>query len=220
MNSKAHAVVDLVQENNKLREDNYKDKRDKAGMYLMISIVEFLMIVFLIWLVFFYFPKTKFAWTSNAGAVCAMTPIDQPNIHQAIAADFAKDAVLSLYTYDYINYRTQITDATNRWFTDDFRNAFMPMFADSKTLKAAIENTNIVSSQGDGPVQLVRVKGGKGEAFSWEFQVPFQVFYTVGKKPPRAENMVATVTVTRVTPSPHNPSGIAVSNVVADHRIR
>lgn len=215
------AVVDLVVENNELKDQNYQEKRDNTLRLVVIMVVEAIAIFFLIWLAFFHFPKTKFAWTSNAGAVCSVTPIDQPHIHHAVAADFAKEAVVSVYSYDYVNYRRHITDTANKYFTQEFRDAFMPMFAESKNLKSVVENTNIVSANTDGPVQLAKVGGPKGKPYSWVFQVPLQVFYTVGRKPSRPENLLATVTVVRVDPPTiPNPTGIAVSNIVIEPRLK
>jgi len=213
-------VVDLIKKNNILEEENYVIRRDNTLRLVTIMAAQGVAIVFLIWLAFFHFPKTKYAWTSNAGAVCSVTPIDQAHIDPSIAGDFAQQAVVSIYSYDYLNYRRHITDAANRYFTPEFKDAFMPMFSDSKNLKSVIENTNIVSANTDGPVQLYKKGGPKGEPYSWVFQVPLQVYYTVGRKPSRPENITAYVTVSRVDPSRINPSGIAVSNIVTEQRMK
>lgn len=206
-------VIDLVRENNELREENYQEKRDNSLRQLTFLVISLLVNGFLIWLAFFHFPKTKYVWTSNAAAVCAVTPISEPHLMPGVVADFAAQAAVSIYTYDYINYRRVVTAVSEKYFTPEFRDLYMPMFSESKLLQSVIDNTNIVSAQTAGPAQIAEKGRLHNGAFYWKVQVPLYVYYTVGKKPPRVDKILATVTVSRVDPSRMNPSGIAVSNV-------
>lgn len=206
--------VDLVMENRELEKEVYESKRDNTSRLVGIIIVSWIAIAFLVWLAFFYYPKKEFVWTSNAAAVCAVTPIGEPHIHPQVAVNFASEAAIGIYSYDYINYRRSITQTAEKYFTPEFRDQFMPVFADSANLKAVLENYYIVSAinPANKPPQIEKV-GTKGGAYFWDVQVPLKVYYASGRKV-NEENVLATVRVIRTDPSRINPTGIAVDNIV------
>lgn len=215
------SIVDLVLENESLEKENYETKRDYAGRMLALLIISWIGIAFLIWLTFFHFPKKEFAWTSNAGAVCDVTPIRDPHINQQIAAQFALEAAVSTYTYDYVNYRRSVTEMADRYFTTDFRNSYLSIFGDSAALRSVLENYYIVSAVNppNKPPQIKSVgrKGGTG-AYFWDVQVPLKVSYSAGRRT-NDENILATVRVIRVDPSRVNPTGIAVDSLQASQML-
>lgn len=213
MSKPGSTTVDLVTENQQLEEENYAIRRDGTGRLITILIVSVLANAFLIWLAFFHFPKKEFVWTSNAGAVCSVTPISEPHLHPQIIANFAQEAAIGIYSYDYVNYRRSITQTAERYFTPSFRDSFMPMFSDSANLKMVLDNYYIVSAinPANKPVQIARAGRKKG-AYFWEIQVPIKVYYASGRKV-KDENVLATVTVIRTDPSRVNPTGIAVDYI-------
>lgn len=213
--SEKETVVDLLADKNQLTEENYTLKRNHAGVLLTIIAVSWLGIAFLLWLAFIHFPQKQVAWTSNAGAVCNLTPIKEPHIHHQVAIDFAVEAAVMTQTYDYVNWRRQLTDTSNRYYTPDFRNSFMLAFPESRTLATVLNNLFIVSSTSipNKPAQLAAVgrKGATG-AYYWDIQVPLTVSYVSGRKI-NPEVVRADVRVIRVEPSRLNPRGIAVDNI-------
>lgn len=210
-------TVDLVVKNQELEEENYEIKRDNSIRLMGLLGLSWIGIAFLGWLAFFHFPKKEFVWTSNAGAVCNVTPISEPHINQQIVANFALEAAVSAYTYNYVNYRRAVTETADRYFTTDFRNSYIPAFADSAALKSVLENYFIVSAVNppNRPPQIKSVgrKGGTG-AYYWDIQVPLKVSYSSGRRT-SDENILATVRVIRVDPSRPNPTGIAVDSLQA-----
>lgn len=209
------SVVDLISENQQLVEDNYKGKRDQATKLLALLIISWIGIVFLVWLAFFHFPKKEFVWTSDAGAVCAAIPVSEPNVNQQLVAQFALEAAVSAYTYDYVNYRRSVTEMADKYFTADFRNSYFSAFADSTALKSVLDNYYIVSavSPPNKPPQIKDIgrKGATG-AYFWDVQVPLKVSYSSGRRT-SDENILATIRVIRVAPTKTNPTGIAVDSM-------
>ena len=214
---KALTTVDLVAENIEMEKENYVIKRDNTIRLMALLGLSWLGIAFLIWLAFFHFPKKEFVWTSNAGAVCNVIPISEPHIDQQIVVNFALDAAVSTYTYNYVNYRRAVTEVADRYFTTDFRNSYLPAFGDSAALKSVLENYFIVSAVNppNKPPQVKSVgrKAGTG-AYYWNVLVPLKVSYSSGRRT-NDENIVATVRVIRVDPSRPNPTGIAVDSLQA-----
>lgn len=210
-------TVDLVAENQVLEQENYEIKRDNTVRLMALLGLSWIGIAFLIWLAFFHFPKKEFVWTSNAGAVCNVTPISEPHINPQIVVNFALEAAVSTYTYNYVNYRRAVNETADRYFTSDFRDSYFPAFSDSGALKSVLENYFIVSAVNppNKPPQIKSVgrKSGTG-AYYWDVQVPLRVSYSSGRRS-SDESILATVRVIRVDPSRPNPTGIAVDSLQA-----
>lgn len=213
MSKGSETMVDLVMQNQDLERENYEIKRDQSMRLMGLLVMSWLGIGFLVWLAFFHFPKKEFAWTSNAGAVCNVTPIGEPHINPQIAVNFALEAAVSAYSYNYVDWKRQITDTASRYFTPDFRNSYMMTFPDSPALKAVIANYFIVSAVNppNKPPQIKAI-GRKGGAYYWDVQVPLKVSYTSGRKN-IDEPVLALIRVIRVDPSRPNPTGIAVDSL-------
>jgi intracellular multiplication protein IcmL len=179
---------------------------------LTVLVISIVMNIFLIWLSFFHFPQNKFIATSNAAAICNIATLDQPFINQQIAANFATEAVISIYTYDHVNFKRQLVDASDKYFEPKYRNEYMVAFGDSKNLRDVVDNFYTVSATTAGKAPIILRTGLKSGVFFWRVQVPIHVFYTVGKKS-LEERVLATVDVVRTEPSRFNPNGIAVDAI-------
>lgn len=216
--SKNKTPVDNVRRTEELEKEGYEMGKSNTLKMATILAVSMIMNVFLIWLGFFYFPRSDYVATSNAAAVCKITPLNEPHIHHQVVADFAVEAALQIYTYDHVNYRRQITTVTEKYFSPAFRDDFMKVFGDSANLKSVIENFYIVSSSTAGrPPQIIKA-GIKNGAYVWVVQVPINVYYISGRKN-QEEKILATVEVTRTDASRINPRAIAVSNIVTRQMI-
>lgn len=211
------AQSDLVKQNNDLLQEGFTAKLNNTFTLLSVIFGQFLVIGFLIWLTFFHFPISKFAPTTNAAAVCNIAPVDEPFIHQQVVADFAVDAAIGIYTYDHVNYMAQVKATTDKYFTPEYRDQFMVAFGDSDNLKAVKENFYIVSANKGGQPPMIFKAGKVKGVYTWKVQVPLVVSYISGRKAD-TDQIIATVDVIRVTPSPLNPRGIAVNGIQTAHK--
>lgn len=219
-NEKHLSNVDLVKKNGELEKENYEITKNGALKQNLFTGISVSANVFLVWLAFFHFPQESLVWTSNAGAVCQAAPINQPKVHQQLAANLAVEAAISIYSYDHLNWKKTISMVAERYFTSDFRDQFIPIFGDSANLKAVIQNYYIVTAtQIDGKPAQISKKGVRKGAYFWEIQVPLRVSYVAGRTS-EEEKVLATVTVMQVDPSRINPSGIAVDNIVTQQLIQ
>lgn len=205
----AAGAVDLVAQNRALEEMLYVQGRKGTVVMLTVLSISLVLNGFLVWLGFFHFPQNTFIATSNAAAVCNIAAIDKPFIHQQIVANFATDAVISIYTYDHVNFKRQLVDASDKYFEPKYRDEFMTAFGESKNLRDVVNNFYTVSATTAGKPPIILRSGTKHGAFFWRVQVPINVYYTVGKKT-LEEKVLATVDVIRTEPSRINPNGIAV----------
>ncbi|CAE6794247.1 hypothetical protein R70006_04995 [Paraburkholderia domus] len=206
-------VVDLVVDNEELREKSKKSETRHSINYLAIIGGEAGVIVFLLWLTFGHFPQTAYVATQNAAAICSFVPIDRPNISEADVKDFAKTAVVSTYSTDYANYRRDINAAADRFMLPQFRDPFVQIMQSSDFLKDVVTNQFIVTatSTANQPPVVVR-KGVLSGAYAWKVQVPLTFNYVSGRQR-HEDHVVAEVTVSQTDPAKVklNPSAIGVS---------
>lgn len=205
-------AIDLITQNQNLENQLYTQGRKTTKLWLILLSISIIANIFLIWLSFFYFPRSEFIPTSNAAAICNIAPVNEPFIHHQVVANFAAEAIIGIYTYDHVNYRRELTEVTNKYFNQKYRDEFMTAFGNSKNLRDVIENYFIVSSSTAGKPPVIIKNGMKNGAYFWRVQVPINVYYTVGKKTIE-EKILATVDVVRTEPTRINPNGIAVDTI-------
>ncbi|TKC90153.1 hypothetical protein FAZ69_08370 [Trinickia terrae] len=207
-------MIDLVAKNQQLQ-GAIKDER-KSFTNILVSVIAVLslVIVFLLYLVFVHFPQDRVLATANAATVCKVPTLDKPYISEAQALNFAEQAVISMYTYNYLDYRMRTQQAANEYFSNGFADAFVQLRSNSQELQDVIQKRFIVTSISNPNQPPVVARSGpyKG-AWAWEVSVPVYVYYTSGHEQFQ-EKRLANVTVMQVPLSPSNPRGLAVDNIV------
>lgn len=178
-----------------------------AGLVLSL-LVNFALIVG-----FNSYPKTQFLWTQDAKAVCEATPLSEPNISQALLADFAARAAVSVHTYDYINWRDNLSYAVQNYFTPVGGRYFIDAFARSNILRQVQRNFYVVSAVTDGAPVIESTGIDHGRMF-WKIEVPITITYRFGGEY-KAERRIIQLTVLRVDPTPANPNGVAIDGFVS-----
>lgn len=196
-------------------------ERKKKAFFVMVALVASVFFnVVLIYLAFWHFPQTQYAWTSNVSAVCKMPALKEPFVASQEAVSMAKDAAIGIYSYDHQNFRTTTNMVADRFFTADFKDKFIVKFGQSANLQAVRDNYYVVTAVTNDrkPPQLQR----KGVDFSgryfWEVAIPLNVYYSASRKV-LSEKVLARVTVVREVPSARNTSGIAVDNITTEQYI-
>jgi len=172
-----------------------------------------LLVLLTAWL--FFFPKYRFIPTKDNQAICEINSQIAPDIIGPVVTDFAKDAVLHAYSYDYVNYRQTLNDVAARWFTDDGSKAFFRSLDDSGNLEKVIKGRLVLRSATLDVPQLERQ--GTDERFRswWEVTVPVQIaFYANGETTPVSrQSFDAVVRVVQVPASRTNSKGISVDMI-------
>lgn len=166
--------------------------------------------------VLYAFPKYRWIPTTDNQAVCQVTPESEPRVSAADVTNFAKDAVLNSYSYDYVNYRSVINEAAARWYTESGRRAFMQGLDSSGNLQRVISGRMILRSMATRTAQLEEISPATGIPQSWTVVVPIAIeFFSGGAdKPLSRQDFRAAVKVVRISASAANQKGIAVESVV------
>ncbi|WP_240533896.1 DotI/IcmL family type IV secretion protein [Aeromonas veronii] len=121
----------------------------------------------------------------------------------ATLADYAKDAVVNAYSYDYVNYREALNATAAKWFTDDGRKAFLRSLDESGNLERVLKGRLILRAMATKVPQLEE-EGRRGLQRYWVVQVPVAIeFYSGGDQQPRTrQDFLAGVTIVQTPRRP------------------
>lgn len=206
-----------VKGRNERAKSRYESERNGAMVRLVIIVVQSLIILFLLWLNFKHFPVKEFWWTTNAQAVCKATKQDLSAVHHATLAQFAQEAAVGLNSYDFLNYRRSLTQTAEQYLTPRGRDQYFKALDDTGLIDTIKKNFFVVSSFVSDPPQI-RDKGTKAGVPFWNIEVPVTIWYAAGQQRIQ-ESRVLTMTVVVVDPTPQNPKGIAIDNIVSAQRV-
>lgn len=192
-----------------------KDQRARlARMWTVNLIMALTLLVFFgVWV--FFFPKYRYIPTTDNRAICEVNSQVSPDIMEPEVTDFARDAVLHAYSYDYVNYRQTLNDVAGRWFTDDGKKAFWRSLDASQNLDKVLKGRLALRATLMNDPQLQRE--GKDEQLRdwWEVVVPMWIsFYQNGEQQPVSRQQFnAIVRVVRVPATRLNSKGILVDRI-------
>lgn len=161
-----------------------------------------------------WYPKYRYIPTADNRAICEVTTEADPRVTPATLADYAKDAVVNAYSYDYINYRESLNATAAKWFTENGRKAFLRSLDESGNLERVLKGRLILRAMATKVPQLEE-EGRRGLQRYWVVQVPIAIeFYSGGDQQPRTrQDFLAAVTIVQTPASATNLKGIAVDSV-------
>jgi intracellular multiplication protein IcmL len=170
---------------------------------------------------FWWFPKYRYIATTDNKAICEVTAQRDNAPTPATLEDFAKEAAIHSFRYDYVNYRDVVNDVTSKWFTERGRKAFMKSLDDSGNLERVVKGRLIMRSFATNSPQL-ESEGLEGGQRYWIVHVPLAIEFYVGgaPTPTNTQDFLAEVKVMQERPSAINRKGIAVDNVILKPTVR
>ncbi|MDM8356509.1 DotI/IcmL family type IV secretion protein [Pandoraea communis] len=208
----AESIVNLADENNKLRNLTKVREGVHAARYLIVIGVLATIILFLLWLQFKHFPQAKFTATQNAAAICGIGTLDKPMVTDATVKDFAKEAVVNIYSMDYANFNKTLAIAANAYLLPEFTPKFVESFNNSSFLTQVIESRFVVVATGTPSYPpAIAQRGLIGGVYSWKVRVPITFTYSSGRQT-HEDHAMAVVTVRQADPAkvPSATRGIGV----------
>lgn len=124
-------------------------------------------------------PQPKYFATNNAGGIIQIRPLSVPIVGRQALANWAVNAVTASYTYDFVNYRKQLSEL-EQYFTKDGHEAFLDKLDSSGTIEAVTQNRMVVSSVVAGAPVVDAAESVNG-IYTWKITVPIQVTYNGAK---------------------------------------
>ena len=156
-----------------LRNHFYKKKyRFAVGIYLLCLITIAILISLLV-----YLTKNPtrplYFLTDSVGRLMQEVPVSVPGMSTDAAAAWTMEAIEAAYSYNYVNYRSQLQNA-QKYFTEYGWRNYMEALTASNNLLAVTERKMIFVAKVVGKPRLIN-EGILSGAYSWKFQVPLLV---------------------------------------------
>lgn len=193
-----------------LRNQFYKDGQRKTILALLIAIaVNLVLTALLIYIITHRPPPTYFA-TSVNGRITPLFPLDQPNQSDSAVLQWANQAAIASFTYNFVNYRDEL-QASSGFFTAEGWDQFLNALQQSNNLDAVKAKKLIVSAVATRAPVILQ-KGILNGSYSWRVQMPILVTYQSASEFTQQNNVVSML-ITRVS-TLNSPRGIGIAQFV------
>lgn len=115
--------------------------------------------------------------TDDVGRLIEIIPVSKPNMSNDDLINWTIEAVEATYSYDYINYRSQLQEA-QKYFTNYGWSRYMAALTASNNLLALTQRKIVAIAKVVGDPKIV-VQGILGGGYAWKFQIPVLVTYSL-----------------------------------------
>ncbi len=195
----------------KLRNNFYRDSYRRVILVLLLSIILNVLLAIAGGYLFMYRPNPQYFATTADGRVIKLVPLSQPNLSKRAVLQWAVQAATSAYSYNFVNYRKQLEEASN-YFTPEGWQQFLKSLEASRNLKAVEAKKLVVSAVPTGAPVVVQEGLIRGR-YAWKIQMPMLVTYQSASTQIQ-QSLFITMLVTRV-PTLNAPKGIGIAQFVA-----
>nr|AAS92005.1 IcmL protein [Legionella pneumophila] len=193
-----------------LRNKFYKDSQRKVILALLIAIVVNVVLASLVVYMITHPPAPKYFATSINGRITPLFPLDEPNQSDSAVLQWANQAAIAAFTYNFVNYRDEL-QASSGFFTAEGWDQFVGALEQSNNLDAVKAKKLVVSAVATR-APIILQKGVLNGRYSWRVQMPILVTYQSASEFTQQNNVV-TMLITRVS-TLNSPRGIGISQFV------
>ena len=194
-----------------LRNEFYRDGQRKLFIIVLLSLIANLILAILSGYIITHPPAPKYFATSINGRITPLTPLNEPNQSDPAILQWANQAAIAAFTYNFVNYRAELQSASG-YFTADGWQQFLTALQDSNNLDAVKAKKLVVSAvASSAPVFLQ--KGILNGRYAWRIQMPILVTYQSASEFSQ-QNLTVTMLVVRVDPL-NSPRGIGIAQFIS-----
>lgn len=154
-------------------------------------------------------PKPQYIAAENDGRIIELRPISRPTISKNALLTWTAEAVNSIFTYDYVNYRKQFQGNVD-YFSADGWQAFMEQLDKSGTLQTVRDKSMLVSSVVSGS-PVITGEGQANGVYMWKVEMPIDVTYTPFGQSPIKQKLVIKMNLRAISPL-ENPRGVVIDS--------
>lgn len=194
----------------KLRNAFYRDGQRKLMLILLFSLLANLITAATLVYILLHPPKPKYFATSINGRITPLFALDEPNQSDSAVLQWANQAAIAAFTYNFVNYRTEL-QASSGFFTSAGWTQFLRALEDSNNLDAVKAKKLIVSAVATS-APIILQKGVLNGRYSWRIQMPILVTYQSASEFSQQRNVV-TMLITRIS-TLNSPRGIGIAQFV------
>ncbi|MFL9611087.1 DotI/IcmL family type IV secretion protein [Methylobacillus sp. Pita2] len=200
----------LVVERAMFYRDGYRGLM-RISIYLGLALAGALVVIAL--LIYMLNQKEhKYFGMSPTGSIVPMVPYSEPTVSDARMLQVVGDVATCMFTYDYVNWRSQLLDGCRNKFTNEAWDKIVTELAESKMLKLVTGERLVLSATRiNSPVVVDR--GIINGVRAWKIEVPIRVTYS-GRQNIQNEDYLVKMTVVRANQTEFT-DGLAISSFVA-----
>lgn len=114
--------------------------------------------------------------TDDLSRLIKVVPVGRPSMTTQQIIAWAKEGVVAAYTYDYMNFRSQLQSA-QKFFTSYGWREYMKGLTDSNNLIALTERKLIASAKVVGEPKIINEGLLKNGLYAWEMEMPVLVTF-------------------------------------------
>jgi intracellular multiplication protein IcmL len=193
-----------------LRNQFYKDSQRKVMLAVLVAILVNVVLGGLLVYIISHPPEPRYFATSINGRITPLFPLDQPNQSDSAVLQWANQAAIAAFTYNFVNYRDEL-QASSGFFTAEGWDQFLSALQQSNNLDAVKAKKLIVSAVATRAPVILQ-KGILNGNYSWRVQMPILVTYQSASEFTQQNNVV-TMLITRVS-TLNSPRGIGIAQFV------
>jgi len=131
-------------------------------------------------------PRLRYVPVSTNGLVLPQVPLTQPNHPDEYVVEWTIDALTRLYSFDFLNYRSQLQDAQKN-LTAMGWESFQNSMKESNNFAAILGNQFVLTAVPTGAGRVVD-KGLVDDAFTWTVEFPMLISYRAAARGSNAIN--------------------------------
>lgn len=154
--------------------------------------------------------QTRYFATEN-GRITPLRPLNEAVLSHRQVLQFAQEAAVAAYTFDFVNYRKQLSDI-NSYFTRDGYSEYIDALSRSN-LDIVTKKRYVVSATAVGAPVITR-EGLRQGVYAWEVQLPMSVVYQSAAE--RADQRFVVKMLLKRMPSEDNASGVGVHQIILE----
>ncbi len=165
-----------------------------------------------LWLLFQKPDPVYFATRTN-GELIPLVPLDEPHLGTAQILHFATQAVTRSNTFDFANYRQQLTEVRD-YFTDEGYQAFVEALNSSGNLKLVINRRMTTTAVANGGVIIDQglSSSSRTDSYMWRVQIPLVMTYQSSEES-QVQDLIVQIDITRI-PTWKNEWGVAIQRMI------
>ena len=193
-----------------LRNTFYRDSYRRVMLVLLLSIIVNVVLIGVLYYQVTHPPKPRYFATSINGRITPLYPLSRPNQTDAAIATWANRAAIAAYSYNFVNYRSELEAASGFFTPQGWRN-FLQALKNSNNLEAVTQRKLIVSAvPTSSPIFLS--KGLINGRYTWRVQMNILVTFQNPKEFSQQNNVI-TMLITRIS-TLNSPRGIGISQFI------
>lgn len=198
-----------------LRRRFYKDNARKLMLVLLVSMIINAVLATFCVHILTNPPAPKYFATSINGRITPLFPLDEPNQSDSAVLQWATQAAIASFTYNFVNYQAEL-QAASEFFTPQGWDQFMAALRESNNLDAVRAKKLIVSAVAKRAPIIIK-KGMLGDRYAWRVQLPLLITYQSASEFSQTEDVV-TMTIRRVS-TLNSPRGIGISQFIVEPKV-